>query len=355
MSVKKLHNGRWEVSIYLPGHTAKCQRRWRRRYHDKATAEEVDARIRAAIPTGRLRDTIDELEGAVGKVQMFADLTEQYISDYAIIHLAPRSITSMRSRLALWKEFFRTMAVADIRLSDVDAYVTTRKRKGIANSTINSEIARLHHLFEWSLKRRLIRINPIAGYDKLKVDRQGFREDTEEAIDSVISQIDDRFRPVFIFIRETGCRRFNAFNLKWDQVNLKDRVAILTETKSGKPAYLLLTEAAVQAIRSMPRVVGCSYVFPAPSHGGYWSTHGESVWRTAREKAGYPWLKVKDMRKAFAVKWANTPGIEKHLIQSALGHSSLRVTEDFYAVHKDRLAVQHLLEIIEPMRQAVNS
>ena len=109
--------------------------------------------------------------------------------------------------------------------------------------------------------------------------------------------------------------------------------------------YIALTQAAIEAIRKMPKV--SEYVFYNPKilHRSY---DCRKPWEeAARKKASYPWLKIKDMRTAFGIRLANTPGLEKHTIQTLLGHSSLSTTERFYAFHSQRLAVQRGLTLME--------
>lgn len=94
----------------------------------------------------------------------------------------------------------------------------------------------------------------------------------------------------------------------------------------------------------MPRI--CEYVFYNPSTLDRWYDC-RKPWVAAREKAGYPWLRVKDLRTAFGIRLSNLPGLQKHTIQTLLEHSSLRTTERFYAFHSQRLAVQRGLRLIE--------
>ncbi|MEJ2147704.1 MAG: tyrosine-type recombinase/integrase, partial [Acidobacteriota bacterium] len=146
------------------------------------------------------------------------------------------------------------------------------------------------------------------------------------------------------FLYETGCRKEEAFSLKHPQVELAERVVVLPKTKAGRLRYIALTRAAIEAVNRMPKV--SDYVFYNPKTLHRWFDC-RRPWEAARKKAGYPWLKVKDMRTAFAIRMANMPGLEKHTIQTLLGHSSLSTTERFYAFHSHRLAVQRGLTLIE--------
>jgi integrase len=69
-------------------------------------------------------------------------------------------------------------------------------------------------------------------------------------------------------------------------------------------------------------------------------------WEKARSKAGYPWLRVRDLRPAFGIA-ASELGAPMHYIQSALGHGSVAVTERYYAKYDPKSAAKQLLRLIE--------
>jgi integrase len=166
----------------------------------------------------------------------------------------------------------------------------------------------------------------------------------EEAIHETLANLRAECEPVFRFLYETGCRKEEAFSLKHSQVFPAERLVVLPKTKAGRLRYIALTKAAVEAVTRMPKV--SEYVFYNPDTLHRWYDC-RKPWVAARTKAGYTWLKVKDLRTAFGIRLANTPGLEKHTIQTLLGHSSLSTTERFYAFHSHRLAVQRGLRLIE--------
>ena len=69
--------------------------------------------------------------------------------------------------------------------------------------------------------------------------------------------------------------------------------------------------------------------------------------RKARKEAGYPWLQVKDLRRAYAIKLAESGGVEMHHIQRALGHSSVQVTERYYAHYSNDSSMKRVLKVLE--------
>ncbi len=68
--------------------------------------------------------------------------------------------------------------------------------------------------------------------------------------------------PLFVFIRETGCRREEALSLQHWQVQEDSALVVFSEnTKSKKRRYVGLSEKAIEAVNSLPRLDSCPYVF----------------------------------------------------------------------------------------------
>ncbi len=167
---------------------------------------------------------------------------------------------------------------------------------------------------------------------------------TDEIIDAVFKKIDPLVAPLFDFIRETGCRRGEALSLTWDRVRIQDRKALINEDKEGKPKFLFLTEKAIRAIQSIP--VASEYVFYKPKTLTRWYDC-KKYWEKARKEAGYPWLQVKDLRRAYAIKLAESGGVVMHHIKRALGHSSFQVTYRYYAQYSNDSSMKRVLKVLE--------
>ena len=250
------------------------------------------------------------------------------------------------TRIKLLKSRFGRIAAEDVLPSDVSTYIKWRKQKGVSNATINREVSILKHVFSWARDLDLIRSNPIERVKKLKEPKQVPREDLHKAIEAVFAHLPARTKPVFEFIKETGCRRGEALGLKHDQVFLEEELILLPLPKTGEPRYVAITSEAIEAIQAVPKAPNCPYVFYNPDTLDRWSDC-RKPWLMARKKAGYPWLTVRDLRRAFAITLSNTEGIEKHVIQTLLGHSSIKTTESFYAIHDQREAVKRALKVIQ--------
>jgi integrase len=123
------------------------------------------------------------------------------------------------------------------------------------------------------------------------------------------------------FLVLSGWREKEALTLKWSSVNLDRGVAVLADTKT-KRSERPLGSAALDVLRSMPRMEGNPYVFPGHREGQpvrdpkkTW----ESVKYAAKLDAERP-LRLHDLRHSFATVARDELGWHDHIIARLIGH-----------------------------------
>jgi integrase len=84
----------------------------------------------------------------------------------------------------------------------------------------------------------------------------------------------------------TGMRKAEMLGLKWDQVDLFNRLVFLERTKNGEDPTLRLNDELYEMTmgRAKMRVEGCPFVF---DRDGERIQSFAKAWNTAYEKAGY--------------------------------------------------------------------
>lgn len=201
-------------------------------------------------------------------------------------------------------------------------------------------------MFTWAASRGYLDRNPVASYEMIEEQEWAGPKPTDEIVKAVFDKLDPRFLPVFTVIRETGARRGEVLSLQhWQIDRVEQLVTFAKRTKNGKNTVAPLTKKALEAIHSVPRLPGCDYVFDNPETKTRWYD-ARKPWEAARKAAGFPWLRVRDLRPAFAIK-ASEQGAPMHFIQSGLGHGSVAVTEKYYAKYDPKSAAKQLLRVIE--------
>jgi integrase len=97
---------------------------------------------------------------------------------------------------------------------------------------------------------------------KFKEEKRMRRRPTEEELDHFLESAEPRVRPLFGFIRETGCRLSESLRAQHEHINRDQRFVVFTDgTKSGKFRVVSLTDEALRWVDEMPRHATCPYVF----------------------------------------------------------------------------------------------
>jgi len=277
------------------------------------------------------------------KVASFAAMVEDYYEHW--VKPRNRAWKSKLTHLNRFKSRFRSVPPRAFRASHAQSYIVWRLAAGIKNSTVNKEMTTLKHLFSWGAKMGYVEKSPVALVEKLYQPEWSGPKPTDEAIESVLALLHPAQRAVCVVLRETGARRGEIFNLKHWQIDRAAKTILINQSKTGRATVAPLTKKALEAIDSIPPLHGCDYVFYNPETGTCWKDF-KRQWNRAREAAGYPWLRIRDLRPAFAINAAEL-GAPMHFIQSALGHTSVQITERYYAKFDKNSAAKALLKLIE--------
>ena len=125
----------------------------------------------------------------------------------------------------------------------------------------------------------------------------------------------------------TGMRKGEVRELSWDDVDLEGRILHLQRDKSSGENVgrdVLLTDAAVQLLRSLPRMAHTDWVFFGRQRDSH-IVDLERYWSAALERAGIRRVRMHDLRHSFA-SLAIANGISLYTVGKLLGHRDLKST-----------------------------
>ena len=131
----------------------------------------------------------------------------------------------------------------------------------------------------------------------------------------------------------TGARRGEIANASWSNLNPETQMLLVPRGKTGR-RYIHLSAAAMEILNSLPQ--HSDWIFPARSgNGPYQGLPRE--WRRIREMAGFPTLRIHDLRHTYA-SLAVQGGTSLYLVQALLGHSSPKMTQRYAHLADDPVA-----------------
>jgi integrase len=130
----------------------------------------------------------------------------------------------------------------------------------------------------------------------------------------------------------TGARKSEITRLKWSEVDFPHSCLSLSDSKTGQK-NIPVGPPALELLSLLANVKTTEWVFPARSGPGPFMGV-EKIWIRIREKAGFPELRIHDLRHSFAsmgIAGGNTLAV----IGALLGHSDLKTTAQYAHLSAD--------------------
>lgn len=136
----------------------------------------------------------------------------------------------------------------------------------------------------------------------------------------------------------TGCRKGEVRTLKWDYIDLENRVIRFPDTKTGQRTHML-GSAAVALLSTVRRVMGSPFVFPSnddpqqPISGSAIS----HTWDSIRKTIGLDKVRVHDLRHNRG-SWGAKNQLGGFTLQQMLGHKNMATTQRYLHAFDETLA-----------------
>ena len=283
-----------------------------------------------------------EGEIALGRFQVgwpgeritFGELCEAFFRSHSST-LSPKSQVNHQMFLKNLRAYFGDRKLTEIDERTVVEYRNYRHRqplkrdpkRTVKGATVNRELACLHCMFQFALKRKYIGQNPTSGvkhFDERR-ERPSKRMLPVEEERRILEAAPPYLRVAIVLLVQTGGRTYSeGLSLKWDQVDLVHGVVHLggsvKTTDSAQP--LPLSRLACDVLKEWKKEQGSEslYVFPSSRNPGKPIRSVRRAWRTALEKAGVSYFPIYNLRHVFCTRlsWVAPDAV----VQRAMRHSS---------------------------------
>jgi integrase len=233
--------------------------------------------------------------------------------------------------------------VMTFTLGEVDAYrtkrlaETTRRKKAPSPQTLDHEVGLLKRIFNYAVKCGRVPSNPIAGVALLRVPNVRRSIIGEAGFQLLLNAAEAWLRPILLVAFDTGMRKREVLDLRWEQVKLKDGVIELApqDTKAEDARTVMLTARVREALRALPHGLPGTAVFPNPATGKPWNDIRKGF-RRACAAAGIEGFWYHDQRRSFVTK-ARKADVPESVVMRMSGHRTRKVFERYNIVNTDDL------------------
>lgn len=224
---------------------------------------------------------------------------------------------------------FGDRQITDIQRHEVEDWLHGLLASGLAPATCNRILAVFKTICSLAAMRGLLPTgqSPCAGVSSFKIHTLRERYLTPDEARRLMRELERSSRPEATAIRLlllTGARKSEVLKARWEHVRLDLRLLIVPLSKSGKPRHILLSDAALEVLRVMPRTPDNPWLFPGHAPGKPLSDL-YLFWNRRRSELGLADVRIHDLRHTFASFLVNA-GHSLYEAQKMLGHGDPRTT-----------------------------
>lgn len=261
----------------------------------------------------------------------------------------PNSYAGQRVMLTWWRE-----QLGHYTLANITPELIARCRdklqteKGLTNATINRHLTALGTAFENAVKEwHWVNENPVRRVSKKPEPPGRMRylsdDERERLLDACRRS---EYRPLYLivlFALTTGMRRGELFGLRWADIDLERRIAVLHNTKNRDRRSVPIVPEVAELLREHGRVrrLDTDRVFIAGGASEMWQF--DKAWYRALREAGIEDFRFHDLRHT-AASYLAMSGATTAEIAAVLGHRTLQMVKRYA-----HLSDQHVGKVVERM------
>ena len=200
-----------------------------------------------------------------------------------------------------------------------------KRESEISFAFLNKEILILHNFFNFCIEKGYIDKNPVFKVKKLN-ELSRIKTFSDDDIQKLISGASNKLtRDLITFLIFTGCRKGEALNLKWDDVDMKNQIIAIKGTKTKYDRYIPISKPLQVLLSGIEKNQDSLYVF---NKNGAKLTDFKRSFHTACRNAGFKDLHIHDLRHVFASKMVMN-GTSLFITGSLLGHRTTQMTKRY--------------------------
>jgi integrase len=294
----------------------------------KQLAQKIWKKREAEIALGRFQ------VGWPGDRMTFSQLCEEFFRSHSST-LSPKSQANHQMFLNNLRGYLGDRKLTEIDERAVVEYRNYRRlqplkrnpKQTVKGATVNRELACLHCIFQFALKRKYIGENPTSNVKHFneRQERPSKRMLAVEEEHRILEAAPPHLRVAIVLLVQTGGRTYSeGLSLRWDQVDLAHGVIHLGgSVKTADSAQPLpLSRLACDVLKEWQKEQnsGSPFVFPSPRSPDKPIRSVRRAWRTALDKAGVSYFPIYNLRHVFCTRlsWVAPDAV----VQRAMRHSS---------------------------------
>jgi len=259
---------------------------------------------------------------------------------------------------ACFKADLMTKKLNTITAWQIDKWVSGRRKAGRTAATINRDVTALKAMLAKAVEWGILEVHPLTKVKPLKVDKHAVTRSLKSAEETALREaldtrdrklkqerasanawrrqrgytvrpeftgFADHMKPMVLVSINTGIRRGELFQLRWTDVDLKQRVLTVrgSTAKAAITRHIPLNQEAADILLTWKGRDANALVFPG--RNGEPFNNVKRAWTGLLDAAKIKDFRWHDLRHTFASKLVMA-GVDLNTVRELLGHSDIKMT-----------------------------
>ena len=243
--------------------------------------------------------------------------------------------------------FFGKLALNKITRGEVTRYRLIRRTENkVTDTTVNRDIECLRHMLYWAVDEGILLQNPLSRIALVRERRHRRPVLSLEQEELLLDAASPHLRSVIVAALDTGMRRGEILQQRWEDVDFARRLLFVTHSKTaeGESREIPLTTRFYEWLRTNSKTTGAVFTFKGqPIH------RIKTAWRGALKRSQIPRFRFHDLRHTFNSRLM-LAGVQQEIRKSLMGHSSGEDVNSIYT-HVELPAKYEAIQKLELWRE----
>lgn len=206
----------------------------------------------------------------------------------------------------------------------IDEFKKACKARDVKTVSINAYLRHIKSAFSWAVDEKIIKKAPKIKLlkDTKRLPRYIPPDKIKEILEKIREKDVDLWR-YFMFLLWTGARRSEALAVQWQDIDFKNSVCVLRETKDGEERIVPLAGELIDILNEIKKDIGRVFI----------DYHPDTLTHFFSKFADDSGIKARlhDLRHSAATYMLKS-GIPLEVVQEILGHADISTTRIYGAV-----------------------
>jgi integrase len=277
----------------------------------------------------------------------FTELTEKYSLWMTGRH---RSADSKQYRINYMQKYFGNIPLRRFNTLLAEQYQTDLINRNLKPATVNKHLSIIKAMIKKAVDWGFVEEETLKMVRKVKMlteNNKRLRYLSRDECQELISCCDLHLKPIVITALNTGMRKSEVLNLRWDQVDLTHGFILLDITKNGERREIPIHSTMKETFKSISRRLDVPHVFFDSKTGKPYQNVKRSF-ATACKRAKLIDFRFHDLRHTFGSQLVMS-GIDITTVKELLGHKTLTMT-----LRYSHLAPSHKVKALDVLDNAIN-